>query len=74
MTLDELQAGQRGTILDVTGDDRLAMRLMEMGFVAGEPVEMVGRAPLGDPIEYGLRGSHVSLRSTEARRVSIERS
>ena len=42
------------------------LRLLEMGFVPGTLVTMVKRAPLGDPLEFQVRGCHVSLRMAEA--------
>lgn len=73
MTLDSLtEPGQRACIRDVDGDDAIAVRLMEMGLTEGEEIELIGFAPLGDPIEYRLRGYRISLRATEARRVLIE--
>lgn len=72
-TLNDLrQAGQRGRILDVTGDDAIAVRLMEMGLTDGAEIELIGFAPLGDPIEFLIRGYRLSLRKAEASRVSIE--
>ncbi|MBC8872155.1 MAG: ferrous iron transport protein A [Planctomycetes bacterium] len=71
-TLDTLSESQRARILDVTGDDGVAIRLMEMGLTEGEEIQLVGFAPLGDPIEFLVRGYHVSLRSSEAKRVEIE--
>jgi len=44
-----------------------------MGLTDGEEVEHLGCAPLGDPIEFLIRGYRLSLRSTEARRVIVER-
>jgi Fe2+ transport system protein FeoA len=44
---------------------------MEMGFCRGVTVEVVRRAPLGDPIEFRLRGYHLSLRDEQARHVRI---
>lgn len=73
MTLDALKTpGSLARVKDVAGDDAIAVRLMEMGLTEGEEVELVGRAPLGDPIEYRVRGYRVSLRSSEAARVEIE--
>jgi Fe2+ transport system protein FeoA len=43
-----------------------------MGFVPGVKVELVKRAPLGDPLELCIHGYHVSLRKDEARRVQLE--
>ena len=73
VTLDGLHEGERARIVDVVGDDAISVRLMEMGLVEGEEVELVGFAPLGDPIEFGIRGYRLSLRSSEARRVQVQR-
>ncbi len=72
-TLCELRViGQRGRIVDVTGDDAISVRLMEMGLIDGEEIELLGFAPLGDPAEYLIRGYRLSLRKAEAARVQIE--
>ena len=71
-TLDCLQQGERARIVDVTGDDAISVRLMEMGLTDGEEIEVIGFAPLGDPIEFLVRGYRISLRAGEARRVSTE--
>ena len=72
-TLNELrEAGQRGRIVDVTGDDAVSVRLMEMGLTDGEQIELIGFAPLGDPVEFLIRGYRLSLRKAEAARVTIE--
>jgi ferrous iron transport protein A len=72
-TLDTLAApGEKARIVDIAGDDAIAVRLMEMGLTDGELIELVGFAPLGDPIEFLVRGYRVSLRAAEARRVVVE--
>jgi ferrous iron transport protein A len=71
MTLNELQIGQRGLIVDVGGDDGIAIRLMEMGLTDGEEITLIGFAPLGDPIEFLIRGYRLSLRNAEAKRVTV---
>lgn len=73
ITLNDLLEGQAGTIIDVQGNDSLSARLMEMGLIPGERVEMVGQAPMGDPVEYSVVGYRLSLRRVEARRVWIQR-
>lgn len=72
MTLDQLQAGQVGTVRKVGGEGAIRRRLMDMGLVRGVDVEMVKSAPMGDPVEYLLRGYHLSLRKSEASMVEIE--
>ncbi len=70
-TLADLKEGQSATVLDVVGDDAVAQRLMEMGLTDGESVRMIGLAPMGDPIEFSVRGYRLTLRRTEAARVLI---
>jgi len=70
-TLIALKAGEKARIVDVTGDDAVAVRLMEMGLTEGEEIEFLGAAPLGDPLEFEIRGYRLSLRSTEATRVVV---
>lgn len=69
--LSELPIGQSGTVVSVGGDRELRRRLLEMGFCNGATVQTVRRAPLGDPIEFRLRGYLLSLRSEQARHVMI---
>ena len=72
VTLDSLSEGERARIVTIHGDDAIAVRLMEMGMLDGEQVKMVGAAPLGDPLEFEIRGYRLSLRTREAQRVEIE--
>ena len=70
-SLDQLRAGQRARIDAVEGDDALGQRLLEMGLLEGEEVEVIGFAPLGDPMEIRLRDYRLSLRRTEAARILV---
>ena len=72
-TLDSLSLGQRAVISEVSGNDAISVRLMEMGLLDGEEIELIGRAPLGDPLEFLIRGYRLSLRAEEAQRVVITR-
>ena len=70
-TLNQLSEGQTATIVDVDGDDAVAVRLLEMGLTDGESIKSLGAAPLGDPLEFEVRGYRISLRISEAKRVQI---
>ena len=74
MTLAELAVGARAEVVSLIDDTGLGVRLMEMGFVPGTVVTLLKRAPFGDPLEFRVRGSHVSLRRAEARRVATRAS
>ena len=69
--LNTLGNGCAGSVVAVGGDRDLRRRLLEMGFCNGAKVEVVRRAPLGDPIEFRLRGYHLSLREDQAKFVLI---
>ena len=70
-SLDQLQVGQRGRIESVHGGDALLQRLLEMGLFEGEEVEVVGFAPLGDPMELRLCDYRLSLRRNKAARIRV---
>ena len=71
-SLDQLAVGARGRIREIVGSDAVAVRLQEMGLLEGEEIETLGKAPLGDPLEFLIRGYRLSLRVAEARRVVLE--
>ena len=69
--LSKLGVGCQAQVISVTGDHDIRRRLLEMGFCNGATVEVVRRAPMGDPIEFKLRGYHLSLRSDQAANVRV---
>ncbi len=69
--LNQLGIGCRGSVVSVGGDQDLRRRLLEMGFCRGTTVEVVRRSPFGDPIEFLLRGYHLSLRGEQAKFVEV---
>jgi Fe2+ transport system protein FeoA len=71
-TLAQLSVGARGRIVRVNQFDEVSARLMEMGLTPGVDVQVLGAAPLGDPIELALRGYRLSVRRSEAARVEVE--
>jgi ferrous iron transport protein A len=70
-TLDQINPGAFITVVRVDGDDVVARRLDDLGFWAGTTVEVVRRAPFGDPTQYAFRGYRLALRRAEARRVIV---
>ena len=70
-TLAEIVRGQTARVERVEGDDPISIRLLEMGLTPGCEVRYLGQAPLGDPLEFLLRGYRLSLRRNEAARVQI---
>jgi ferrous iron transport protein A len=67
----ELAVGEAGRVARVAGTDEVSRRLLEMGVTPGVEIRRIGTAPLGDPLEFELRGYRLSLRKTEAAHVEL---
>ena len=72
ITLDKLAPGELGRIKKVTGKGAIRRRLVDMGLTSGAVIEMIKVSPLGDPVEYRLRGYHLALRRSEANAIQVE--
>jgi len=72
-TLADLRLGEKATIDSFT-DGELSVKLLEMGCLPGEQVELQNIAPLGDPIAIYVSGYILGLRKAEASSVLIRRS
>ena len=71
MKLSDIEIGGRAVIVKVAGHGGFRRRIVEMGFIKGKVVEVLNRAPLGDPIEYSVMGYNVSLRLSEAEKIEV---
>jgi Fe2+ transport system protein FeoA len=71
MKLAEIAIGQVVTVTHVGGDRAFRRRLMELGLVPGTRVQLVGVAPLGDPLQLLVRGCSLSIRRSEAQTLSV---
>ncbi|MBO4740930.1 MAG: ferrous iron transport protein B [Bacteroidales bacterium] len=70
-SLADIPTASKCVIVKIDGHGGLRHRLMEMGFVRGETVQVIKNAPLSDPIEYQILQSRVSLRRSEARKIDV---
>lgn len=71
LPLAELALGTEASVISVVGDGSFRRRLLELGILPGTRVEVVGVAPLGDPLELLVRGSSLSIRRADARSVKV---
>ena len=69
--LDNEPVGSSVQVVRVMGEGAFRQRLLEMGFVRGAKVTVLKNAPLQDPVEYMILGSHISLRHSEAAKVEV---
>ena len=73
MTLDCVKPGQGGIITVVGGDGALRRRLLDMGLTPKTLVTLQKLAPMGDPLEFTLRGYELTLRKADCAMVEVER-
>ena len=70
LTLAQLKKGQKGIIADVNIDE-IPLKLLEMGCLPGNVVELVQIAPFGDPLYFIFNDSHVTIRLETAKEIEI---
>jgi ferrous iron transport protein B len=70
--LSTLKPGQSVVITCLPAEEQLAMRLRELGLLRGTTVTFIRSAPLGDPMEFRLRGFELSIRRADAAQVMAE--
>jgi len=66
-----LRPGQSAIIKRIQGASALRRRFVEMGIVKGETILLERQAPLGDPMEYFIKGYHLALRKEEAAQIEV---
>ncbi|MDR1076130.1 MAG: FeoA domain-containing protein [Xanthomonadaceae bacterium] len=60
------------SVEDSASNDVIARRLRELGFVAGEPVKVVAKGPIGgEPLLIQVGFTRFALRRSEAARVRV---
>jgi Fe2+ transport system protein FeoA len=69
--LSDLKVGQKGVIQKLNFKGSMRQRLFAMGLVTGETVLVKRVAPLGDPIDFVVKGYDLSLRKSEASAILV---
>jgi ferrous iron transport protein A len=72
VSLSSYKPGEKGTIFQICGEPDFRRRLMEMGFVRGTEVSVVKYAPLNDPVEFVIKGCHITLRKAQAEDILMD--
>ena len=70
--LSSLHAGQKAVVAQVNLPPEDRGRLLELGLVAGTPLELVRFALLNDPVEIRVRGCNLTLPRHEADQVVVQ--
>jgi ferrous iron transport protein A len=71
LRLSELKPGKKATITQIQETGPARRRLMDMGLVKGSKLQIICKAPLGDPIEIEIRDYKLTLRKKEAENILV---
>ncbi len=72
LPLRKMQVGQRAKVVAVDAAGEMGRRIRDMGLVPGAELEVMGRAPLRDPVALRIGGFTLTLRNNEADYISVE--
>ena len=70
-TIANLKKGDLAIIKDFDVES-IPLKLLEMGCLPGNTVELIQIAPFGDPLYLNINGSHLAIRMETARKIEIE--
>ncbi len=70
--LSSLNVGEKGVVQEIKESGKMLRRMLDMGLVPGAVVEVARKAPLGDPVEYRVMNSSISLRNDLASKVLVK--
>jgi|TARA_R110002126_G_scaffold81248_1_gene200494 ferrous iron transport protein A len=70
-TINSLKKGEQAIIKDFD-IDIVPLKLLEMGCLPGNTVELLQIAPFGDPLYLNVNGSHLAIRVETAREIEVE--
>jgi len=68
--LSNIKIGEK-VIIRKLKDSSFKVKMMEMGLLEGKQLEVLFRAPLGDPIAIDVSGYTLSLRKDEAAFITV---
>jgi ferrous iron transport protein A len=70
-TINSLKKGETAIIKDFDIDS-IPLKLLEMGCLPGNTVQLLQIAPFGDPLYLNINGSHLAIRIETANEIEVE--
>ena len=72
VTIAHLKRGEQGIIIDVSSEF-IPLKLLEMGCLPGNTVELLQMAPFQDPMYLNINGTHLAIRKETAIHILIQK-
>lgn len=71
LTVNDLKRGDKCLIKDVA-TEQLPIKLLELGCLPGNTIELVEIAPLGDPLYLIINDTHMAIRKEMGQYIEVE--
>jgi ferrous iron transport protein A len=70
ITLDQLERGVQAVIEHMDTND-LPLKLIEMGCLPGNTIQLIQKAPFNDPLYLNIDGAHLAIRKETAQHIFV---
>jgi Fe2+ transport system protein FeoA len=71
MALSEIAVGESAVVASLELSPEIGDQLMHLGFLPEATIEVLRRAPAGDPTVYRVEGAEIALRRETARHIHV---
>ncbi len=71
MTVADMKQGTEACVSELQGETSFQDRLRDLGFLPGTKIRLIRKSFLGDPLEVRLRGYHLAIRKSDAKKILL---
>ncbi len=72
MNISDLIKGEKA-VISTYDVDAIPLKLIEMGCIVGNLVELVQKAPLNDPLYLNINGTYLAIRKNIAKQIQVNK-
>jgi len=70
-SLRQLSVNKKAKIVTISAKGEMGRRIRDMGLIPGAEIQIIGKAPLQDPVSVKLKGFTLALRNNEADYITV---
>lgn len=70
--MSEMKENEHATVIKIKANEDIARRFTDLGLIENTKIRCVGKAPLGDPKAYLIRGCVIAIRKNDCAGIIVE--
>lgn len=70
-TLNNIELNKNVKVSKIDCVENIKRRILDLGIIEGTKIKPVLKSPLGDPTAYEVRGSIISLREEDSKKIEV---